>query len=535
MDKNYNQRNILREKLLKSKGIHYFFILWTLCSFTLAQWSAEPENPQLLGSGVQPQVEMTSDGGVYIAWLTNSGYHVYLQKLNQEGVQQFVDGGMLISDNNNSSWIAVYHLNLAVDSEDNAIITLVDQRTGPWEVYAYKVAPDGAMLWGTDGLALSSSGTDNISPRLAVLPDNSVIVTWSQNYSSIIAQLISSEGELLWGNGMPINSLMASLLSPQPKISLDGQLLIQWISQTGPVWAADSKLHLQKYALDGNSIWDMPTTIVGPVIFPMGNWLQQSIADDNNGNFSAWTEMAGNVQSAVVQHVTENGDLSWIGGVDLSTNYNNFRISPRIVIADDSQEMMAIWNESNGSQSQRGIYAQRVDQNGNRLWGMNGLAVIPLNNNYDYLDLSLVDIGEGLITAFIQQTPNMNGDIYAVRLDANGNTIWTDGSVIITNSNSPKSDMMVGKGLGCLYIIWTENGNVYAHCLKEDGMLGPPNSSGSGDINNDGNIDILDVVMLVNYILTGDTSELDSADINGDDNINVLDVVALVSLILASP
>ena len=187
---------------LNARNIKYISTMWMMVTFTFAQWSDDPGNPKLLGNGIQPQVQMTSDGGVYVAWLTDSNYHVYLQRLNQEGIAQFEDGGMLISDNNNSSWIAVYHLNLAVDSEDNAIITLVDQRTGPWEVYAYKIAPDGTMLWGIDGLTLSSLGIDNISPRLAVLPDNSVVVTWSKNYSSIIAQRISTDGDLLWGDAM---------------------------------------------------------------------------------------------------------------------------------------------------------------------------------------------------------------------------------------------------------------------------------------------------------------------------------------------
>jgi len=128
----------------------------------------------------------------------------------------------------------------------------------------------------------------------------------------------------------------------------------------------------------------------------------------------------------------------------------------------------------------------------------------------------------------------MNGDIYAMRIDANGNSIWSQGNVVITNSNNSKSDMMVGKGIGCLFIAWSENGNVYAHCLREDGTLGSPDGSLLGDINNDGNIDVLDVVILVNYILNGDTSELDGADINNDDVINVLDIVALVNIILSN-
>ena len=508
------------------------FILLLLFTYVFTQWSDDPGNPKLLGSGIQPQIKITSDGGVYFVWLTNGNYHVYIQRLNQEGIAQFNPGGILVSDNNNASWIAVYHLNLTVDSEDNAIITFVDQRSGTWEVYAYKIAPDGTMLWGVNGLTLSDSGSESISPRLTVFPDNSIVVTWSENYNSIIAQSISSNGDLLWGDGIIINSLSASLLSPFPIISSDGHLLIQWISQTGPFWAPDSKLYIQKYDINGNSIWTNQTLIVGPVIFPMGNWLQESEPDALNGSFSAWTEMSGNVQSAIIQNITEEGELLWDEGIQLSSNFSQFRMSPKIAVANNSQELMAVWNVSNGSQSQRGVYAQRVNENGNRLWGINGLSVVPLNNNYDYLDLSIVEVDEELITVYIEQSVNMSGDIHAVRLDINGNSVWTNDYVEITNSNTPKSDMMIEKGLGCVFVTWSENNTVYAHCLKDDGTLGTPEVSELGDINSDGNIDILDVVMLVNYILSSDTSELEGADINSDDNINILDVVTLVGIIL---
>ena len=53
----------------------------------------------------------------------------------------------------------------------------------------------------------------------------------------------------------------------------------------------------------------------------------------------------------------------------------------------------------------------------------------------------------------------------------------------------------------------------------------------SGDINSDGMINVLDVVMLVNIVL-GQAGGNPSADINGDGIYNVLDVVQLVNLIL---
>ena len=116
-------------------------------AITFAQWSLDPALPQLLGSGVQPQVAATSDGGVYMAWITAGNYHVYLQRFDPAGEPQFEENGMLVSDNANSSWIAIYHLNIVVDSDNNAILTTVDERTGNWEVYAWKIAPDGTMLW----------------------------------------------------------------------------------------------------------------------------------------------------------------------------------------------------------------------------------------------------------------------------------------------------------------------------------------------------------------------------------------------------
>ena len=52
-----------------------------------------------------------------------------------------------------------------------------------------------------------------------------------------------------------------------------------------------------------------------------------------------------------------------------------------------------------------------------------------------------------------------------------------------------------------------------------------------GDINSDGNINVLDVVSLVNIIL-GYDDDSNLADINEDGSINVIDVVLLVNLIL---
>jgi hypothetical protein len=60
-------------------------------------------------------------------------------------------------------------------------------------------------------------------------------------------------------------------------------------------------------------------------------------------------------------------------------------------------------------------------------------------------------------------------------------------------------------------------------------------TAGSGDVNGDGNADVLDIVQIVNVILGGDFADecaAESADVNGDGNADVLDIVQIVNMIL---
>ena len=54
-----------------------------------------------------------------------------------------------------------------------------------------------------------------------------------------------------------------------------------------------------------------------------------------------------------------------------------------------------------------------------------------------------------------------------------------------------------------------------------------------GDLNGDGILNILDIVILANLILSGDTSN-PAGDLNQDGSQNILDIVILINLILNS-
>ena len=58
----------------------------------------------------------------------------------------------------------------------------------------------------------------------------------------------------------------------------------------------------------------------------------------------------------------------------------------------------------------------------------------------------------------------------------------------------------------------------------------------SGDLNFDTNVDVLDIVLLVNFVLEATTPgelEFQAGDVNGDGILNILDIVQVVNLILS--
>jgi hypothetical protein len=60
-------------------------------------------------------------------------------------------------------------------------------------------------------------------------------------------------------------------------------------------------------------------------------------------------------------------------------------------------------------------------------------------------------------------------------------------------------------------------------------------SYGSGDVNNDGSLNVIDIVLMVNYILQYSDftpEQFEAGDMNGDGEVNILDIVAAVGLIL---
>jgi hypothetical protein len=157
-------------------------------------------------------------------------------------------------------------------------------------------------------------------------------------------------------------------------------------------------------------------------------------------------------------------------GVPVSAIASKAQRYPK-AISDGSGGMIVVWEDHRGSDTD--IYAQRVDAQGNALWTLNGVPVITFTGEQTAPAL-VSDGSHGAIVAWADARGGV-GDIIAQRLDASGSRLWTANGVIVCSAtNAQLVVRAVADGSGGAFLAWQDyrNGNydIYAQRLNSSGV-----------------------------------------------------------------
>ncbi len=144
------------------------------------------------------------------------------------------------------------------------------------------------------------------------------------------------------------------------------------------------------------------------------------------------------------------------------------------IISDGAGGAIIAWEDARDSHFD--IYAQRIDAEGNVLWTKDGIpvCVVPENQNRPKI---MSDGTGGVIIVWQDMRSGVgNCDIYAQRIDANGNPLWTaNGMPICTEVNAQNSPCIASDGAGGAIIVWqdfrTNYADLYAQRVKQNGEL----------------------------------------------------------------
>ncbi|OGF17990.1 MAG: hypothetical protein A2W00_15065 [Candidatus Eisenbacteria bacterium RBG_16_71_46] len=124
-----------------------------------------------------------------------------------------------------------------------------------------------------------------------------------------------------------------------------------------------------------------------------------------------------------VQRVNSAGVPQWsTDGAELCSSHYGGTSDP-VIVADVAGGAIVAWFDIRDPDA-HAIYAQRVDADGNALWTNGGVRLCDQAQFWDGYPVMVADGAGGAIVAWADRRLGGN-DIFAQRVDANGNALWT--------------------------------------------------------------------------------------------------------------
>ncbi|HIE28477.1 TPA: hypothetical protein EYP66_14450 [Candidatus Poribacteria bacterium] len=441
-----------------------FFIVSSESGFCL--WPNDPEQnvPVCVVAGVQefPFLVEDGSGGVIVTWhdFRNGNRDIYAQRINADGELLWAkDGIPVYTDEGEQGWPVSVS-----DGAGGAIIAWMDSRNSGQDIYAQRVSANGKLLWDATGVPVCVD--DAFQEDVMAIPDGSdgVILTWEDwrnGNQDIYTQRLDANGKPVWGkNGIP--ACKAEGDQYDPSVTTDGKsgaIFVWW-----DISSSDWNIHAQHLDADGNPVWGESSVAVCDEPGAQGNPL--IVGDGAGGAYVVWVDYRNDEMmmfangDIYIQHLNANGVPLWRkGGVPICYLPSNQQ-QPAI-IGDGARGAVVTWWDERDVYSD--IYAQRIDGYGSVLWQENGLPVCVAEG----LQREPRLISDGTNGAIIywkdyrrdygDQTAD---DIYVQRINAEGEILWGhNGVAVCTADNQQITPHAVADGEGGVFIAWTDKRN----------------------------------------------------------------------------
>lgn len=454
------------------------FLLIIFSSLSLAQWNNDPAKNTIIadttGSQIMPKTVKCKDGSSFVSWFDTRGgsYFLYMQKLSAKGVREWGDNGILISNKPQNSFLSDYALEC--DKTNNAVIAFTDVRTGSQDVVAYKISPLGKFLWGKDGIQISDGKGSSVNPSIAVTRDGNYVIAWISSGESdkIGLQKISVDGIKMWGKtAIQYGSTSGEgYIHPKLVPSDKGSVILLHTVTTGKFPAQRVKIAAQKFNSTGETAWGNG----GKWIQDIGNVMSYTspffAGDGKDGALLAWHDdrNSTNIQSAWVQRINSKGVIAFPkNGSEVAIQNNLNKFSPVAAVLSESNEVVVTWRMTSSSQGESGLFVQKFNAKGKRMWGEEGLELIPVSsakiNGYE-----MVALAKKVVIGYVEENATgLNGKIKAFELSGNGKFGKDKSPIVVSTVESQKSDLTLSPGVGSSVIaVWADSRN------DENGIYG---------------------------------------------------------------
>lgn len=471
----------------------FTYCLLFVTSFSFSQWSNNTaiNTPICKAVKYQHEVRVVSDekGGAIAAWLDHrndasfptdtSNADIFVQRIDKNGYVKWwlVDGIDICTNNSDQPSI-----NIVTDGASGAIIVWRDQRNGDNDVYAQKVDSNGIVKWASGGVPVCNGTSDQKGAKAVSDGFGGAIVSWEQKGTNtgddwdVRVQKIKPNGAIAWStlqNGITISaSTFDDEFNARIETDENGGAIIAWERE---IDSTDIDIYAQRVDSSGLELWNGQTPV--PVVVGQRMQVQPKIEPDgNNGAIIVWIDSAsaGSNNDIYAQRINATGGKPW--GTNAKPVCTDIAYQGAHDAASEATNGVVIaWKDRRGGN--RDVYAQKIDMNGNIQWVSNGLPIV--NSPAEEGNPNLWGDGFGNVLCVWQDTMGLEGDVYAQKIDVSGAKIWLPGGVPVAtaakNQTQPKHVPDGSGGLICFFQdnrdSATTNYDIYAQRLLSNGTM----------------------------------------------------------------
>jgi len=419
------------------------------------------------------RVIKSANGEAIIVWRDYDAGNLYAQKLDNGGNLKWQENGIQVGYIPYS--IVSDAFDVVGDGGSGVIITWMDKNDQNLpRIYAQRIDGNGNFVWGENGILISTNTPDFAGadrPRVIVGADNMPIFLWEDLIGPTRGMIkkLDENGNELWNK--QIGRISGRLT---PEISADNNGGAVLVLKEKSILTPYYTLWVRRIDLNGQFTWapngvELSDSLSGiSRDFFIGNF-------DNDKYLVIWKEQDINL---FAQLLDNSGNKLWsIDGVDLKMKSAAFIVS---INEGQNAIVTAAVNSPNGSD----IIAQIINPNGQILWN-DSSGTIHSQQNLLSTPNAVSDGHGGAILAWsdkgLQTDPNFNKEdnIYAQRFDNQGNKLWGVNDVLISNASSKQLTPSISLvGNSSIVLSWTDyrngltNGDIYAQKVNLDGTLG---------------------------------------------------------------
>ncbi|MCF6147428.1 MAG: hypothetical protein E3K37_02095 [Candidatus Kuenenia sp.] len=470
-------KSVKLQNYLTAYAAMIFFSIIFLQNYVLAAWSASSQMNTAIctASGQQSAIQVISDGtgGAIIVWEDTRNVHfdIFAQRIDAKGNVMWEENGVPVCLAEENQKLP----KIISDGAGGVIITWHDLRSGITnsDIYAQRIDVNGNPMWKTDGIPVCDEINEQDSPCIATDSAGGAIIIWQDsrtNYDDLYAQRINNNGEMLWEkNGVPVCWVFGAQSAPVTVDDGHGGAIVAW--QDFRKSYAD--IYAQRIDGSGRILWEKTGVNVcgarGHESYPV------IISNGAEGAIVAWMDMRNDNNDIFAQQLDGNGNILWeVDGIPVTTAQEK-QDYPVMVTDGAGGAIIAWWDLRSGKYD---VYTQRIDLTGNPLWKDDGLPVCMEDGIQNYVSLTADGVG-GAILAWNDSRASLF-DIYAQRIDSNGNAQWNNnGAPVSTASETQCYSAIVSDGKGGAIIVWQDERNtdksywdIYAQKINAAGLLG---------------------------------------------------------------